>query len=52
MMKEANSMYHTGDKPGTGNYRCINCGEIITLDQSTDTLPPCPSCNGTNWIKL
>lgn len=45
-------MHHTGDKPGAGKYRCLSCGEIIILDQSTDTLPPCPSCNGTIWLKL
>ncbi|WP_367368235.1 zinc ribbon-containing protein [Schleiferilactobacillus harbinensis] len=45
-------MYHTGDKPGVGKYKCTNCGEIITLYRVTDTLPPCPSCNGTNWEKL
>ncbi|MFT9004942.1 MAG: hypothetical protein ABF991_09570 [Liquorilactobacillus hordei] len=45
-------MYTTGDKPGIGNYRCTHCGEIIHLDQNTDTLPPCPKCYATNWSRV
>lgn len=45
-------MYTTGQKPGKGRYQCTKCGHIITLDDDTDTLPPCKSCNGTKWIKL
>lgn len=42
----------TGEKPGVGSYQCTNCGQIVRLDDSTDTLPPCPSCSGTNFVRI
>jgi len=39
----------TGEKPGRGTYKCLNCGQLIHLDQDSDTLPPCPNCDKTNW---
>ncbi len=42
-------MPSTGEKPGAGTYTCDNCGQIVVLDNSTDTLPPCPKCNGTEY---
>jgi DNA-directed RNA polymerase subunit RPC12/RpoP len=45
-------MYSTGDKPGKGSYKCTACGEIVHLDQNTDTLPPCPKCHKTTYTKL
>lgn len=45
-------MYKTGEKPGVGKYRCTSCNQVIKLDDSTDSLPPCPSCNKTNWVKV
>ncbi|MFT8414319.1 zinc ribbon-containing protein [Oenococcus oeni] len=45
-------MYETGDKPGIGHYKCLSCGEIIYLNQNTDTLPPCPRCSGIHWTKV
>lgn len=39
----------TGEKPGKGTYYCTNCGQAVTLDDDTDTLPPCPKCDGTNF---
>ena len=42
----------TGEKPGKGTYRCRNCGQVVTLDNDNDTLPPCPSCDGTEWDKV
>jgi DNA-directed RNA polymerase subunit RPC12/RpoP len=45
-------MYKTGEKPGIGHYKCAKCGEVIYLNDNTDTLPPCPKCNYTTWIKL
>lgn len=42
-------MYRTGEKPGTGDYQCIECGQIVHLDDNSDTLPPCPKCNGTSY---
>lgn len=44
--------YNTGEIPGIGKYQCTNCDQIIKLDDSTDTLPPCPKCDGTEWEKL
>lgn len=43
--------YSTGEKPGKGKYQCTNCGQTVYLDDSTDTLPPCPKCNKTTYIK-
>ncbi|MCK4793629.1 MAG: hypothetical protein KAV87_58410 [Desulfobacteraceae bacterium] len=42
----------TGEKPGKGTYRCRSCQQTVTLDDYDDTLPPCPSCNGTEWDKV
>ncbi len=36
-------MSKTGEKPGKGIYRCRTCGQIVVLDDDTDTLPPCQS---------
>lgn len=44
-------MYKTGEKPGTGVYICVNCGQEVVLDDNTDTLPPCPRCDGTEYRK-
>ncbi len=45
-------MHTTGEKPGVGSYVCRRCGQVIMLDESTDTLPPCPKCSGTGWEKV
>ena len=45
-------MYSTGDRPGKGRYRCVKCGEIVALDDDSDTLPPCSSCDATEWKKI
>lgn len=42
----------TGEKPGKGTYKCTKCGITVILDDSTDTLPPCPKCNGTDFVKV
>ena len=42
----------TGEKPGKGTYKCTACGELVRLDDSTDTLPPCPKCHKTNYVKV
>ncbi|MGL9846099.1 hypothetical protein IGJ91_001258 [Enterococcus sp. DIV0765f] len=44
--------YSTGEKPGKGTYYCTRCGQKVVLDENTDRLPPCPSCDKTNYIKL
>jgi len=41
----------TGEKPGIGTYKCTKCGELVRLDQNSDTLPPCPKCHATSYTK-
>ena len=37
--------YHNiGEKPGKGRYCCTNCNWAVTLDDTSDRLPPCGSC--------
>lgn len=43
--------YSTGEKPGKGTYICTTCGQSVVLDDTTDTLPPCPKCNKTEYNK-
>jgi DNA-directed RNA polymerase subunit RPC12/RpoP len=45
-------MPSTGEKPGRGTYRCANCGQLVHLDQDSDTLPPCPNCSKTDWRRV
>ncbi len=45
-------MHTTGEKPGKGTYKCTKCTTRITLDDMTDTLPPCPKCDGTQFVKV
>ena len=45
-------MASTGEKPGKGTYRCTKCGQIVVLDQNSDTMPPCPKCNNTTFTKI
>jgi ribosomal protein S27AE len=33
----------TGDQPGKGAYKCLNCGEVQVLGHH-ETLPPCGKC--------
>ena len=42
----------TGEKPGVGVYKCTTCGAIVRLDDSTDTLPPCPKCYNSDFDKI
>lgn len=42
----------TGEKPGKGTYQCVRDQQRVVLDDDTDTLPPCPKCGGTEFIKL
>lgn len=44
-------MYTTGEKPGKGTYRCTKCGQLVRLDDDSDRLPPCPSCDNTTYYK-
>jgi DNA-directed RNA polymerase subunit RPC12/RpoP len=45
-------MPKTGEKPGKGLYKRTKCGQLVRLDDATDTLPPCPSCSGTIFTKV
>ena len=42
-------MTKTGEKPGKGTYNCRECGQFVTLDDNTDTMPPCPRCSHTEF---
>lgn len=44
-------MATTGEKPGKGTYICKKCGQMVVLDDTTDTLPPCPKCSNTEFYK-
>lgn len=37
-------MYSIGEKPGKGTYKCTSCNWSVTLDDDSDTLPPCGIC--------
>lgn len=43
--------YKCGEKPGIGIYICINCGEDLNLDDSSDRLPPCRKCRNCTFVK-
>ena len=43
--------YTTGEKPGKGVYTCTKCGQTVYLNDNTDTLPPCPKCNNTEYTR-
>jgi len=47
-----NKMPSTGEKPGKGTYKCKRCGTKVTLDDDTDTLPPCPKCHHTEFDEV
>jgi hypothetical protein len=49
---EVTAMYRTGEKPGKGRYQCTVDAQIVVLDDDSDTLPPCPRCNNTTFIKV
>ena len=42
-------MYAIRSYYGKGTYTCTNCGQIVVLDDDTDTLPPCPKCSETEY---
>ncbi len=45
-------MPNTGEKPGKGTYKCTSCQQVVVLDDATDTLPPCPNCSKTEYVKV
>ncbi len=44
--------YECGEKPGAGTYECTNCEKKLTLDDVTDTLPPCSKCDNCTFEKV
>jgi len=40
-----------GSDVSAGRYRCSNCGNELKVD-STQHLPPCPSCGNGEWHTL
>jgi lipopolysaccharide biosynthesis regulator YciM len=40
-----------GSDVSAGTYKCTNCGYQLDID-STDNLPPCPSCQNGSWQTL
>jgi lipopolysaccharide biosynthesis regulator YciM len=40
-----------GSDVSAGTYRCTNCGYELSVD-STQHLPPCPSCSNGSWDTL
>lgn len=42
----------SGEQPGKGKYMCTLCGTMVKLDDDEDTLPPCPSCEGTDFMQM
>lgn len=48
----------TGDTVETGTYACLNCphdsddDEAITILYKRETLPECPVCGKTYWMKV
>ena len=45
-------MFKAGEKPGIGTYKCLECGELVTLDDPDDILPPCPVCHYTEYEEI
>ena len=42
---------HTsGTLVGTGTFRCVGCDFVVSL-AAADTLPPCPSCGGEEFVR-
>ncbi len=39
-----------GTLAGTGSFRCDSCGYVLRL-AAADALPPCPGCNGDQFIR-
>ena len=45
-------IYQSGEKPGIGAYQCVCCDTALTLKSADDTLPSCPKCGGTDFVKI
>lgn len=44
--------YKTGNKVDIGTYFCTNCNQKIIREEPMYMLPPCPNCNGVEFVKL
>src|SRR5829696_487999 len=42
--------HSSGTLVGTGTFRCVACDYVVSL-AAADTLPPCPSCNGDEFVR-
>src|SRR3954467_5897009 len=40
----------TGTLPGTGSFRCLQCGYVLSL-AAFDELPPCPACGSHEFTR-
>ncbi len=40
--------HETGTLPGSGSFRCADCGYVLSLI-TRDELPPCPACGGAEF---
>ena len=45
-------MRYTEEKPEKGTYHCMSCGQPVVIDDKTNTLPPCPKCGKTRYLKF
>ena len=41
----------SGSDVSAGTYQCTQCGNQIDV-QSTESLPPCPSCGNGQWTTM
>lgn len=45
------AVYHIGDQPGNGRYRCQSCGEYVAqLLGPEEQLPPCERCGSEGGV--
>jgi rubrerythrin len=40
------------DHAENGRYQCIECGHIVTVDEDSDELAPCPCCGDTIFQEI
>lgn len=46
---DTETLFHPGDKPGAGIYRCTGCDETsVKLETDDVQLPPCKGCTEKN----
>jgi hypothetical protein len=50
--KMTQHIYMTGEKPGEGTYRCLNCGIIVVISYHSDLLSNCPTCFGMEFCTV